>query len=299
VIGSEFLKGLDAHLRVRSAQTLRFMDDILLFDNQLSVIESDFLAVQRYLGDRGFSLNAEKSQISEGHLREKTTIDDVKIQLLELRREALEAEYGELRTPNPEDDAEENEPLTDDQVEYLRGLIAEEDIDESDAELVLSVIGERAEAHVDLLVDFLERFPALARAVHSAAQYVQDTDGLAAGVLRIAKNRNPLTEDQLFWMAKLVESYMLKTGQCSDLLDAIYSHAAATELTKAKVLEIPHQALNDMRSEYLVGGRSDWLAWAAAMGSRSVATRKRNHLLKYFGKASQMNELINECVRML
>jgi hypothetical protein len=55
VIGSDFLKGLDAYLRVRSALTLRFMDDILLFDNQLSVIESDFLAVQRYLGDRGFS----------------------------------------------------------------------------------------------------------------------------------------------------------------------------------------------------------------------------------------------------
>ena len=82
-----------------------------------------------------------------------------------------------------------------------------------------------------------------------------------------------------------------------DLLDALHTHPAATELTKAKILEIPRPDLNDMRDEYLKGGRSDWLAWCAAVGSRQLAKGKRNHLLKYFGKASAMNEIVGGCVR--
>lgn len=128
---------------------------------------------------------------------------------------------------------------------------------------------------------------------------MDDKDELAAALLIIAKEKHPLTEDQLFWMVKITEDYLLKTNQCSELLEVLYVHPAGTELTKAKVLEIPHAALNDMRDEYLKGGRSDWLAWSSAMGSRGLAKGKRNHLLKYYGKASPMNEIIQQCVRQI
>lgn len=299
MIGANFLRSVDAYHRVRSALMLRFMDDIYLFDNDRAIVEDDFLHIQRYLGDRGFSLNAEKTDWGDGPLATKTTIDEIKIQLLEMRRDALEAKYGELRTAHPEEKAEETEPLTEEQVEYLKSLIADEDIEEADAELVLSVLGERAEDHVEHLVDFLERFPALARSVHEAVEHMDDILEFAAGVLRIAKEKRPLTEDQLFWIAKIAEDHLLDTDECPELLEILYSHPDATDLTKAKLFEIPHASLNDMRDEYLKGGRSDWLAWSSAMGSRRIANAKRNHLLRYFGKASRMNAIISECVRQI
>ena len=39
-------------------------------------------------------------------------------------------------------------------------------------------------------------------------------------------------------------------------------------------------------------GQSDWLAWASAVGSRSLKAITRNHTLTYFGKSSQLNHLI-------
>jgi hypothetical protein len=299
MIGANFLKGIDAYHRVRSALMLRFMDDIFLFDDERAILEEDFLHIQRYLGDRGFSLNAEKTVWGEGPLSAKATIDDVKVELLEMRREALEAEYGDLVMEHPEEEAEETEPLTEEQVEYLKSLLADDNIEEADAELVLAVLGDRATDHVEHLLEFLERFPALARLVHGAADELDDVSEFAAGVLEIAKGRDPLTEDQLFWMAKIAEDYLQDWTQCADLLERLYTHEAATELTKAKVLEIPHTALNDMREEFLKGGRSDWLAWCSAMGSRDLAKSKRNHLLTYFGKASPMNAIVGDCVRLV
>jgi hypothetical protein len=298
VIGNNFLKGVDAYHKIRSALMLRFMDDIYIFDNDRRIVEDDFLAIQRYLGEKGFSLNAEKTEFGEGPLQTKSTIDDVKVQLLELRRAALEAEYGKLNQADADEKAEETEPLTEEQLEYLTDMLKNDEIEESDAELVLSVIGERAEDNVETLVEYLRRFPALARTVYGTVDQVKDKNELAAGVLGIIKDTtDPLTEDQLFWIEKLTEDYLLFTNQCTELLEGLYMHPAGTDLTKAKLLEIPHAALNDMRDSYLKGGLSGWLAWAGAMGSRNLAKTKRNHLLKYFGKASPMNEIIQKCVR--
>ena len=273
MIGADFLKSIDAYYRIRSALMIRFMDDIFIFDDNRDILEEDFLAVQRFLGERGFSLNAEKTLWGEGPLVTKTTIDDVKVQLLEMRREALEAEYGELVTSHPEQEAEEIEPLTDEQLEYLKSLLAEDDIDEADAELVLAVIGERATDHLQQLVEFMERFPALARSVYGVAKQVGDISAFAGALLKVAKTKHPLTEDQLFWMAKIAEDHLLASNECVKLLQKLYTHPAATELTKAKVLEVPHVALNDVREKFLKGGRSDWLAWAAAMGTRQITNR--------------------------
>jgi len=131
------------------------------------------------------------------------------------------------------------------------------------------------------------------------AKQVEDLSEFATGVLRVAREKNPLTEDQLFWMAKIAEDHLLDSDKCPELLERLYTHDAATQLTKAKVLEIPHVAMNDMRDEFLKGGRSDWLAWSSAIGSRELAKSKRNHLLKYFGKASPMNAIIGGCVRQI
>ena len=278
---------------------LRFMDDFYLFDNDLGVLEEDFLLLQRYLGNLGFSLNADKTTWGEGPLQAGTTIDEVKIQLLELRREALELEYGELHQVGAEWAAEETEPLTEEQVNYLKELLDEDEISEEDAELVLSLIGRRAEDELDHLMGIFERFPALARSVYAVASYIRDKDELSTQLDRIAKRKRALTEDQLFWAAKIAEDHLPESGETLNLLATLLSHPASTVLTKAKVLEIPWAGLGDMRDEYLMGGRSDWPAWCSAIGSRQVAKRKRNHLLQYYGKGSTMNEIVATCVKGL
>jgi len=86
-----------------------------------------------------------------------------------------------------------------------------------------------------------------------------------------------------------------------DLLIALFEHAEATPISQAKILEIAENrfGMPDLRTNYLRSGQSDWLAWAAAVGSRSVNKAQRNHVLKYFKNASMMNRLISDCVRAL
>ena len=107
-----------------------------------------------------------------------------------------------------------------------------------------------------------------------------------------------ITEYQLFWFAKMVEDYLLKTPRAGDLLMALYEHENATDISKAKILEISDKrfGLVDLREEQLRTGHSDWLAWAAAVGARAHPKGQRNQLLKYFRKSSPINRLLGEFV---
>jgi|SRR5437667_7631684 len=197
-----------------------------------------------------------------------------------------------------EDEDFEEESLSEEQVEYLLDLLKNPDIDESDAELVLVLLRDRGEDVVSSLEAFLRRFPGLSRNVYHFAQYVEDKEELAKIVYKFAADGAYATEDQLFWMAKLSEEFLSKTSLYRDLLLAIYQHPNATDISKAKVLEIPEQrfGMPELRNEHLRVGKSDWLSWSSAVGSRAATRMSRNHGLMYFGKASPMNKLISDCV---
>jgi len=121
---------------------------------------------------------------------------------------------------------------------------------------------------------------------------------LVATVMFEIDDETYATEDQLFWMAKLSEEFLSKTTRYRDILLSLYQHQNATNISRAKVLEIPEQrfGMPDMREEHLRVGKSDWLAWAAAVGCRAASRISRNHSLLYFGKASPMNKLIADCI---
>ena len=55
--------------------------------------------------------------------------------------------------------------------------------------------------------------------------------------------------------------------------------------------------LPEMRETFLRAGRSDWLAWASAVGSRAMDKQARNYLLDYFKNGSEMNRLIAEIMQ--
>jgi proteasome lid subunit RPN8/RPN11 len=90
-------------------------------------------------------------------------------------------------TPSPEDHqvtqrltrAGEDDPFTDEQLEFLLDLLKNPDLDEPDAELVLTVLKSRDEDVLEHLTDILERFPSLSR-IYSFCQHVSDLTQLTA-----------------------------------------------------------------------------------------------------------------------
>lgn len=318
VIGAEFLKFVDNSMKLKSDLLLRFMDDFYLFSDQQDTLMADFITVQRLLGEKGLSLNPSKTQDKPDLTKDiAKEIDDIKVQLLRARRDVIDAYEGaifdeflldEKEIPDwviAEEEAdvepEEKPKLTSEQTEYLFELLKDPEIEESDAELVLVLLRDHGEDVLSYISSFLEKFPSLSRSVYNFAPFVEDKEALARVILEFAKGSDSATEDQLFWMGKIAEDNLSETTPYGEILSALYYHKNATTITWAKILEIPEHrfGLPEMREEHLKVGKSDWLAWAAAIGSRKETKLSRNHLLKYFGKASSMNHLIAEVVTEL
>ena len=296
LIGSEFLKFVDNSMRLRSEVMLRFMDDFYLFSNDEELINMDFVLVQQLLGEKGLSLNPAKTAYEEKYQDIAGEVDEMKVSLLKVRRTIIEVSGMEF-----EDEELEEESLSNEQVEYLLNLLKNPDVDESDAELVLVLLRDHGEDVASRLEVFLHRFPGLSRNVYHFARYVEDKESLGQIVYKFAKDGAYATEDQLFWMAKLSEEFLAKTALYRDIIFSIYQHPNATDISKAKVLEIPEQrfGMPELRHEHLRVGKSDWLSWSSAVGSRAATKVSRNHSLTYFGKASPMNRLIADCVMSL
>jgi len=153
----------------------------------------------------------------------------------------------------------------------------------------------------DSLIAIFEQHPSLAKAVYRVFAHITDKTEMAKAFLVLLRGDAFLTEFQLFWLGMIVEEYLLDTRVAGDLLMALYRHAEATPISRAKILEIADNrfGMRDLRMDHLRSGQSDWLAWAAAVGSRSVNKAQRNHVLKYFKNASMMNRLISDCIRTL
>lgn len=299
VVGAEFLKFVDNSKKLQCELLLRFMDDFYLFSDHEELLTADFMTIQRMLGEKGLSLNSAKTYYGDRFEQDVAQeIDDIKASLLRFRRSLIQVSGSVMEQG---DDEEEYAQLSDEQVEYLLTLLKEPDIDESDAELVLVVLRDYGEDVLERMNTFLERFPSLSRNVYNFCQYVDDVNELSALILNFLKNGRNITEEQLFWIAKLSEDFLSKTPHYADILFTLYNHQDATVISRAKVLEIPEQrfGMDELRKEHLRVGKSDWLAWTSAVGCRGETRISRNHLLSYFSKASPMNKLIGECVSAL
>lgn len=130
---------------------------------------------------------------------------------------------------------------------------------------------------------------------------VKDTEALATLLVKYLKETPVVPEYQLFWIGMMLEDYLLGTKAAGNLINTLYSHPWATSVTKAKILEIPDNrfGLVELREEQLQEGKSDWLAWASAVGSRKKKKASRNYVLKYFRNGSSVNNLIAEVISSL
>jgi hypothetical protein len=292
MIGNDFLRFVENYHGIKSDRVIRFMDDIYLFSNSEQTIMNDFTLVQTILGDKGLSINPQKtSRTSAQHVNLEKQIDKAKEDLLRKRRLILEVGYG--------DQAETKEfllrtPLTKEEVSYLTQILAQPEIDEEDAELILTMMRENTKKVEARLPDIIQQFPNLSKSVHSFCSGIKDKEALADILVDILEKSARLLEFQLFWFAAILEDHLMSTSKTSALIDLIFNHPSATPITKARVLEIMDArfGLTELRASILSTGQSDWLGWASAVGSRSLKPGSRNHTLKYFGNCSQINHLI-------
>jgi hypothetical protein len=296
MIGSHFLSFFENASWLSSELTLRFMDDFYIFSNQLNDVLADFIKIQRRLGDKGLSVNPSKTKIGR--------IEDIDIeQQVDAVRDQLYNRRMFIVTGSGGDDAyeDENESLDEVEVEYLMNLLQNPEIEESDAELVLTLLRDHSEDVLSYLPMFLARFPNLSKNIYHFCDHIDDRSELLTVVLDFVSSNEEITEYQLFWLAKTLETYLLDVSGAGDILNGLYEHSNATDITKAKILEIPERryGLGDLREEHLRTGASGWLSWSSAVGARVEKKKNRNHLLSYFANGSPVNELISRCVQKI
>jgi len=294
IIGAEFLKFIDDSIRLRSGLFLRFMDDICWFDDSEATVQADFFSIQRMLGEKGLSVNSEKTELGAVRLANlPKKVDEIKAGLLQIRRRVVDVSEFEF-----EIEEEETIKLTGEQTDYLLTLLRDSEITEQDAELVLALLRDHGGEVLSRMGTFLERFPSLTRSFFSFSRFIEDRPRLAEMVDRFLREVAHASEDQLFWLTKIVDHYLLDTARVSEILRILYEHPNATLLTQAKLLEIQDNryGLSDLRHEHLRAGSSEWRSWAAAVGCTAESAARRNHVLGYFANGSPINRLIADCV---
>ncbi len=300
MIGNEFLKFVDLHGQLKSAQIVRFMDDFTLFDNNPDIVQRDFIKIQQLLGQFALNVNPSKTAFDN-------SLGDVKEALSEIRQSLKEivTEYEEVPTESGveliETDVEVEKNLNAGQVEALLALLKDENVEESDADLILGFLRSHSNSLLEQLPTLLSRFPNQIKHIHTVCAGITDKTGLTSVILKFLNGQSDLLEYQLFWIGAIVEDYLIGAGDYGAILLRLYELSADHKIARAKVLEIPEQGfgLKEIRSEFLKTGQSDWLSWSSAAGTRSLKAGERNYALDYFSKASPLNCLVASCIKKL
>lgn len=302
MIGSEFLRFIELSGQIKCAQSLRFMDDIYLFDDDKQTLLQDFRRIQELLGLRALNVNPTKT-VFDGEL---TTVKDAAsaIQqelatLIEDFDESLMYLGSGFDGPPSDDDATSS--LDGQQVERLLELLIDPKAEETDVEMILGMLHEHSESLSSHIPSLLARFPNIVKQLHKLIGQIAGKDDLTDQLLEMLKAEKSLIEYQLFWIAAIAEDHLGETENFSKLILELYERTANHKIARAKILEIPDQSfgLKEIRDEVLKSGASDWPSWAAAVGTRTLKKAERNHSLKYFSKGSPLNFLIAECVQNL
>jgi len=307
MIGNEFLRFVDTSGQVKSSRLLRFMDDIYLFDNDEQVLIQDFLRIQELLGLKGLNVNPTKTLIDTEGLSVHAEASAIQEELTLIvdghaTRSVFLGSGGDLADFDSDShDDEDSSTLDEEKIGRLHELLLDPGADESDVEMILGILHENTADVTEHIPNLLARFPNIVKQLHKLASLIQDKDALAEAILELIESDVPLIEYQLFWIAVIAEDHLMPTKQFGKLVLKLYERSAEHRIARAKILEIPDQSfgLKEIREECLKTGASDWISWAAAVGTRSLKKAERNHALKYFSKGSSLNYLVAECVQKL
>ncbi|HCH5320689.1 antiviral reverse transcriptase Drt5 [Vibrio parahaemolyticus] len=296
MLGSHFLSYIDYSMLIKSEVMVRFMDDFVIASNSKETATQDFQTIQKLLGQKSLNINSHKTRL----------YNEVNEPIDQAVNEVVKDIFGTISVYHGSDVGFEEfedtiRPLLPDEVSTLISLLDRIDISDREASLVLETIKLYTdELHVYLPI-FLHQHPNLIKKVYAFCDHCEDKSALTQEFIELVRQNNYLNEYQLFWIAKIAEAYLLQTENAGELLSLLYGHQDSTEISKAKILEIPEHrfGLPELRETHLKNGSSGWLAWASAVGSRKDPKQAKNYLMDYFSKVSPINKLIGECVKSL
>ena len=267
MIGNDFLRFIEDFGGDPGQKDYPLHGRIYLFDDDINVLRADFAEVQRLLGLKGLSVNASKTQSGGTPSTDKADdeISDLKKRLLKRRRHLIVSHYDDdfsSHEPDDEGEGEGDEALTEAEIEYVASLLNDRNIREEDAELILIVMRDNVERIEQHLALFAHGFPHLAKNFFGLCGDAKDKEAVAQIVLDVVGGGEHIGEYQLFWFGVMLEHYLIDTRLAPELINVLYRHESATDVSKAKILEIPDHryGLSEMREAFLREGRSDWLA---------------------------------------
>ncbi len=114
-------------------------------------------------------------------------------------------------------------------------LLKSQQIEEEDAELVLSLMRDYEEDVLEHLPEFLEKFPNLSKNIFYFCEHIPNKEAISALVANFIGKSRHLTEYQLFWLARLLDVRLLGTKRAVDIVGGLYDHPNATVISKAKL----------------------------------------------------------------
>ena len=117
------------------------------------------------------------------HLNIKDEIDEMRKMLLDRRRLVI------MDYDGADDIIEFDKDLSEEEMQFLRNLLRDEDIEEEDAGLILSLMAEHAEEVVVKLDDITRKFPHLIKNICYFCSGVKDLESLADFVLLLIKDK--------------------------------------------------------------------------------------------------------------
>ena len=304
MIGSAFLRFVETNGQLRSARTIRFMDDIYLFDNDEQVLVDDFLHLQMLLGQSSLNVNPTKTAVDGSADSVQNAVSEIREELAEIIDEDVSGSvYFGSGVEISWDDEDSDEPagegvLTDEQSEKLFELLVDPRAEEAEVEMILGVLLANSDSLAEAVPVLLGRFPNIVKQLYKLVGLIGDRETLAAGLLELLKTGPNLLEYQLFWITVITEDHLSTTSTYGAIVMELYALTVECEIARAKVLEIPDQTfgLKEIRDKILKSGASNWQAWASAIGARTLNKAERNHTLKYFANQSPINALVAGCV---
>jgi hypothetical protein len=304
MIGAGFLSFVENSGEIKSACSLRFMDDIHLFDDSRDTLVRDFLKIQDLMGGVALNVNAAKTSFDFGLGTVNESASAIRIRLSEILDDEQPRPYfGSGSDWSDEDDgADDNdEQISGEKISELEGLLLDTRADEGDVELILGILQENDAVPATSIPTLYARFPNIAKQLYKLVAASDDKQVIAEGFAELLNSDSELLEYQLFWLAVIAEDHLGDTDEFGELLMRIYERSEAYEIAAAKVLEIPDQTfgLKAIRARILKSGASNWRSWASAMGARTLPAAERNYVLGYFANGSPMNHLIANCVKRL
>lgn len=296
MLGSHFLSYIDYSMLIKSEEMYRFMDDFIIASDSKETVTKDFQTIQKLLGQKSLNINSHKTQLySDTNEGIDGKVDEV-----------ISKIFGEITIYHGSDVGYETfedimRELTPEEVTSLISLLDKINISDREASLVLEAINSYTNELHKYLPTFLHQHPNLIKKVYAYSEKCADKEALAEEFYSLVSQNHFLNEYQLFWLAKIVEAYLLDTKFASKLLSALYQHNDATVISKAKILEIPEHryGMPELRETHLKNGSSGWLAWASAVGMRKDNKQAKNYLMDYFSKVSPINKLIGNCIKSI